>query len=39
MYKLVQLFQNDIITCLKNSTRYIIQALNGSNSVVNNDVA
>ena len=39
MYKLVQLFQNDIITNLKNLARYIMQALKCRNSVVNNNVA
>ena len=39
MYKLVQLFQNDIITNLKNLARYIMQALKCRNSVINNNVA
>ena len=39
MYKLVQLFQNDNITSLKNLARYIIQVLKCRNSIVNNNVA
>ena len=39
MYNLVQLFQNDNITTLKNLAKNIIQALKFRNFVGNNNVA
>ena len=36
MHKLVQFFQNDNITSLKNLARYIIQTLKCRNSIANN---